>query len=478
MARPSLRILREELVILLRMAMPQMLRFYFLCMADRITLGFVGHYDADEAHIAGAAMGKMYSNITCFSIGAGLAMGINTYASQNHGRGADHENGIVLRQCRRCLVLALFFSVFMAWASKPLLRVLHQPEEILSPVQQFSLVQSIGAAPMFFNCAVGNTLLAQRISVPSAVTDTVASGVNLIVSYTLLRGGSGYLGVAYAYACSQWLSAILLFAYVLIWKKQTSVWRIDVPTNSKGVSLKEYVATALPSAFSLWAEWWAVEALAVLSGLLPGKTVAVDACGFLMNTLVIFYMTFVAIQVASNTRVGNLVGEKDAKRLPTAVNLAMAVAFSLALLVSLTLQLFRHPIMELWTDDELILQQMERANVAVVLAVPPYSVMVCLLGVLRGAGLQARGAVAVFVSFYVFGLPLGAWMGLQTSLQLLGVLLGNVIGLTLSALSMAVVVWTIDWSWVVRVAACEEAKADQPDPMRRSLSAREMAPPS
>merc|ERR1712151_386778 len=104
---------------------------------------------------------------------------------------------------------------------------------------------------------------------------------------------------------------------------------------------------------------------------------------------------------------------------------------------------------KLWTDEEAILAKMENAQLGIVLAVPPYSVMMCLLGVLRGAGLQARGAVAVGISFYVFGLPFGAWMGLYGGFDLLGVFLGNVIGLTLSAVSMTMQVYFVDWGLVI-----------------------------
>jgi MATE family multidrug resistance protein len=311
--------LLEEWCFLLRMGLPQMVRFYFLCMADRMTLGFVGHFDPVQSHIAGAAVGKMYSNITGFSIGAGLAMGINTYASQNHGRGADIENGLVLRQCSRSMSIALVFCVLAAWASKPLLRCLDQPPDILIPVQHFSLIQALGLAPNFFCAGVSNTLLAQRISVPSAATDTLSAGTNLILAYIFLRCNMGYLGVAWAYAISQWIAAVLLFLYVVTRKKQATVWNIVPQLDSPGISFKTYMLATLPSAFSLWAEWWAAEILAVLSGLLPSRTVAVAACAFLLNTLVIFYMTFVAIQVATNTRVGNLVGAKDVQRLPSSV---------------------------------------------------------------------------------------------------------------------------------------------------------------
>lgn len=108
--------------------------------------------------------------------------------------------------------------------------------------------------------------------------------------------------------------------------------------------------------------------------------------------------------------------------------------------------------MKLWTDEPDILLEAEGAILGIVLSVPPYAVMMCMLGVLRGAGLQMRGALAVFVSFYVFGLPGGAYLGLYGGFGLLGVWWGNVIGLSFSAASMVIMACYIRWDRVVAEA--------------------------
>merc|ERR1719414_1723679 len=108
-----------------------MLKFYFSCAAGGVAVAFIGHYDTKQENIAGALLGKAYSDITGLSIGVGITLGLSTCISQNHGRGADHENGFVLKQCRRALMFAMVFSVCAAVGSKPILQLLGQPEEVL-----------------------------------------------------------------------------------------------------------------------------------------------------------------------------------------------------------------------------------------------------------------------------------------------------------------------------------------------------------
>merc|ERR1712187_507727 len=95
-----------------------------------------------------------------------------------------------------------------------------------------------------------------------------------------------------------------------------------------------------------------------------------------------------------------------------------------------------------------ILEEADKANLGMTLTVPPYSLMMFFLGVLRGADLQGFGALSMFAAFYFCGLPLSAYLGMQGGLGLAGVWYGNVIGMTLSAVAMGLRLSQIDWQSV------------------------------
>merc|ERR1719324_1626799 len=87
--------------------------------------------------------------------------------------------------------------------------------------------------------------------------------------------------------------------------------------------------------------------------------------------------------------------------------------------------------------------------------------MMCLLGALRSAGLQAWGTGALIVSFYVVGIPFGACAGLTMGWGLLGIWSGNVVSLSLAALSMSIKICTVEWYSIVEKAmAYETPKTD------------------
>merc|ERR1711920_716599 len=190
----------------------------------------------------------------------------------------------------------------------------------------------------------------------------------------------------------------------------------------------------------------------IFAGWLPGADLAVGANGIIGNTLGIFFMTFVATQAATTTRVGNLVGMKQAKRIPVSIGTAVLLSVLLSGIVSLVLQVWGEDVLSLYTDDEGILQQAFSAKQGMVLVVIPYAVMMCLLGALRGAGLQTWGALALAVAFYIIGLPISAYLALGTDLRLLGLTLGNALGLFVAAASMACRIVWVNWESVVKNA--------------------------
>merc|ERR1712113_626124 len=239
----------------------------------------------------------------------------------------------------------------------------------------------------------------------------------------------------------------------------------------KSVNCGFYLKEALPSAFSLWAEWWAACILGVFAGLLPGAAASVAANGILFSCLAVFYMTFVGVQMAAQQRMGELVGARDVGRIPSSIATAVIVALSLAMIVSITLWVFGADLLNLYTHDADIIAEAVAALPGMVGSIAPYAAMMTLLGAMRPAGLQGWGTGALVISFYVFGIPWGAYAGLVLGWGLLGVWSGNVLSLCLGALSMGIKTCTVDWSSVV-----EKAMAYQGDPKKNVLESADPKP--
>merc|ERR1719343_586243 len=143
---------------------------------------------------------------------------------------------------------------------------------------------------------------------------------------------------------------------------------------------------------------------------------------------------------------------KQAKRIPISIATSVTLSVLLSGLASIALQVWGKAVLGLYTDEPGILEQAFSAKIGMVLSIVPYAMMMSLLGALRGAGLQTWGAVALAVAFYIIGLPASAFLALNTSLELLGIWLGNALGLTVAAVSMAFRILWVNWEKVIKDA--------------------------
>merc|ERR1712048_422816 len=127
-------------------------------------------------------------NITGLSLGIGITMGIMTFSSQNFGRNANDQNGVVLRQCNRALIPTFAVSLAAAMFADKLLGALGQPPEVLIPCRDFTTIVALGLPATWLSGAINSVLIAQRISVPSMISDSLAAISNLGLAYGLTRG--------------------------------------------------------------------------------------------------------------------------------------------------------------------------------------------------------------------------------------------------------------------------------------------------
>jgi hypothetical protein len=117
--------------------------------------------------------------------------------------------------------------------------------------------------------------------------------------------------------------------------------------------------------------------------------------------------------------------------------------------VALVLQVYGATILGYYTKQQGILSLAIDANPGMVLSIPPYAMMMAWMGIFRSAFMQDWAAKSVIVSFYIFGIPTGYYLGVVAGVGLLGIWLGNVTALCLSAFTMTLKVLTVDWHQVV-----------------------------
>jgi len=211
--------------------------------------------------------------------------------------------------------------------------------------------------------------------------------------------------------------------------------------------------------------------------MLPGGTADVAANGLLFNTLAIFYMAFVGVCQTASQRVSFYIGAQDVAGVKLAVSTCVSITVFLAVVVSTILEIFGSDILHVYTHDESIISEGVKANLGMVLSIPPYALFMCYLGIMRASGQQMFATKVTWFAFYAIGIPFGFWLGVHGGVglfdwtpSLLGIWIGNVTALSVSAILMSLKLFCTNWGEVVAVVEERKSKMEGNSSLSLSLT--------
>jgi Na+-driven multidrug efflux pump len=292
--------------------------------------------------------------------------------------------------------------------------------------------------------------------VPGLVMSVVSSAAQLLLCVVFSHprlGSMGYLGIALARALGGWISLATIIAVVRQQRLQALVWRLHPESEPilKAGAMCDYLRVSVPSALVIWSEWWAFEVLSLLVGLTPHAQLNLAAHGTMFNIVVVFYMCWTGTCTAVCALVGNLLGAERHAEIRPLLRAAFAFSAATSLALAVGYELSKGWLALAFTTDVRVQTIMTRSSLGLVLSVPLYAQMMTFYGALRGANYQRPGILGTFVGYWFVGLPLGGYLGcvLHWPTPLVGVWLGNVVALAISASWVMVAVFCrIDWESV------------------------------
>ncbi|KAA8569680.1 hypothetical protein EYC84_001274 [Monilinia fructicola] len=394
-----------EFLLLLRGSIPVILAYALQNSLQTISVLIVGRLSPEA--LATAAFSYMFAMSTAWLIALGGTTALDTLASSSFtGSKNPHDLGILLQ--RGFFVLTTFYiPVAILWAfSAPLFRLLGQEEYICVDSARFLTALIPGGLGYIYFEAMKKYLQAQEIMRPGTyvllITSPISAGLNYLFIHTF---NFGLIGAPLATGFSYWLSFLLLVFYSRFitghqcWGGFTTKSLHNLGTFSR---------LALLGFIHVGTEWWAFEIVALAAGRLG--TIPLAAQSVIMTTDQVMNTIPFGIGVATSSRVGNLLGARNAKGAARAANVAAWLSMFMGLLVLIILMGVKNFYARIFNDDLSVIR--------LTAEVMPYVAFFQIAdglngscgGSLRGMGRQHVGAAVNFVSYYCGALPLGIWL--------------------------------------------------------------------
>lgn len=157
------------------------------------------------------------------------------------------------------------------------------------------------------------------------------------------------------------------------------------------------------------------------------------------------------IGVAASTRVGNLLGARDARGASRAANTAAVLSITAGALVMIIMLAVKDFYAKIFSDDVDVIKLTAEVMPLVALFQIADGLNGSCGGALRGMGRQHVGAAVNLVSYYLGALPLGVWLAFG-GWGLKGLWVGQCLALYLVGVAEWALVGWSDWELQVRKA--------------------------
>ena len=404
---------------------------------------------ASSADLAGLAVGNAFST-TLWMFVSGVIFSVTPIVAQLYGAKKYTEIG---KKVREILWIALFLGLSICLILMNIglfLDLLPIEEGITSISTEYLKAVSVGYAFItIFTCL---RCYSEGMTLAKPVFYIAFGGMLLNIPLDLMfvygwfgAPKLGGVGCGYATTIVSFVMMIALILYIYISKnyKKTELFSGYSPPSAE--TTKEVFKLGFPIGFGIFIELSMFSGAAIILGIL-GETV-VASHSIAINIASLFFMVPLSIGLASATRVGNLIGEQNPRQAKVASYATIYMCILGAVINSVIIIVFRTSLVGIYTTDLLVIDLAVSLLIFAAIFQIPDGIQMGALGGLRGYKDTFIPMILLFISYWIFAMPIGYFLtntGFNKPLGAAGMWYGMIIGLTIfSFLSIGRLNWII-----------------------------------
>ncbi|XP_010552153.1 PREDICTED: protein DETOXIFICATION 8 [Tarenaya hassleriana] len=413
-----------------------------------VAVVMVGHLD--QLSLSSVAIATSLTNVTGFSLLFGLAGALETLCGQAFGAKQYRKLHSYTYSSMLCLVLFCFPVSLLWFFMDKLLEFFHQDPMISREACRYS----IWLIPALFGYAFLQSLSrffqSQGSVLPLFLSSVASLCFHLPFSWLLVyKLEAGIVGAALSIGFSYW------FNVVLLWIFMRNSYETLIPASEEIFSsMKQFICLAVPSAMMACLEWWSFELLILMSGLLPNSKLETSVISICLTTSALHYFLVNAIGAAASSHVSKELGAGNPRAARAAANAALLLGALDATIVSVALYSYRRSWGYIYSNEREVVDYATQITEILCLSISVDSFLAVLSGIARGTGWQHIGAYANIGSYYMVGIPVGAFLCFVANLRGKGLWIGILTGSTLQTLVLAL--FTLFTNWKTEAAKARD----------------------
>jgi MATE family multidrug resistance protein len=331
-------------------------------------------------------------------------------------------------------LLVAIASALLSLLSYYLVPILDYGPELNSIIQEYILITSGSTLGLNLYQSCKEFLQAQEKNLAANAVALIAAGFNLGLNFILVFGygkipSLGEAGLAWASLICRLLMALGL---MLVTKK---FWNSSRKINWS--FMRDCWQVGVPISATLFFEIMAFCSVTLFVGRLTQEQVAANNLALNIGSLA--FMLPLSVSSAVAVKVGHALGEKNLAVIRVFSRMGMLLSFGFTSLMGLSFYLFPALIIGFYTTDPGVLLWGQKLLFCIACFQVFDGAQVTLSGILRGLGVTKPSSIAIFVGYWLIGIPLGYVLGFHTSWEAQGFWIGLALSLAVVAASLLVV---------------------------------------
>ncbi len=400
-------------------------------VADSMMVGRLGAVPLASVSLANG----IFAMIILFGIG--VSYGMTPLVASSDGANDKRHVASVFKHGFLLNGLVGLGLVVLAYVGSGLFPYMDQEPEVQEGAAPYFLVIASSMIPLMFFQSFRQFTEGLSLTRQTMIISVVGNIVNVIFNYTLIFGKLGFepmglMGAGWATLISRMLMVIALGAYVLFSSRFKKYLQVLRRVNWSLSELRSIWNIGLPSGLQYVFEVGAFSAAAVMIGWFGAVPLASHQIA--LNLGAITYMAATGISAASTIRMGNQLGKKDYETLRIVGWGCFAMVAVMMSFFAVVFFVFRNVLPSLYIDDlEVELLAGQLLIIAALFQVSD-GLQAVGLGVMRGLRDVKLPTIATLVAYWGIAIPLAYVLANQFHLEAIGVWIGLLVGLSLSAI--------------------------------------------
>ncbi|MCY4161938.1 MAG: MATE family efflux transporter [Flavobacteriaceae bacterium] len=428
---------------------------YNLKLAYPVIFGMVGHVvvqlvdnimvgQLGPSELAAISLGNSYIFIA-LSIGLGFSTAITPLVAESHMTKRFlvirliFSNGLIM-----CFSLGILLglTVFLA---HPILYRMGQPPGVVDLAIPYLKWVSFSLIPLITFQAFKQFFDGLSKTLPAMYATILANILNVLLNYFLIFGVWIFpqMGIEGA-AIGTFISRVIMVIFMILYMIQKRGIRSYLPGFNdwkfQPLILNKLLSIGYPSALQMLCEFLFFISAIWLSGILGELSQAANQIA--LNLTAVTYMFAIGIGVAATIRVGNYKGVKNFKDLKRVAHSIFLLIIMIDIVFCLVFLVFRNELPWIYLNqnslEELLEIQTVVALASQLLLISSIfqifdGMQAVILGALRGLQDVKVPALICFIAYGLVGFPISYFLGMYTSVGVMGIWVGLLAGLSVSS---------------------------------------------